>query len=221
MLRISKLTDYATVILAEPRRRQPRELQTAAEVAERTRLGLPTVSKLLKSLQRAGLVASARGAHGGYQLARPAGAISAAEIIDALEGPVAITECSGDAQPLRHRGDLPRRPRAGSGSTGRSGARWTTSRLAELARPRSPPSRAPDLPRARAARARDARRAAERGRHVHQQPRISKRSSAGSTGTASSPTSSPTRSPPGLDEDVIRAHLGQEGRARSSCSTGA
>jgi FeS assembly SUF system regulator len=95
MFRISKLTDYGTVVLAclaaTPDRRQ-----SATAVAERTRLGLPTVSKLLKSLHRAGLVTSVRGAHGGYQLARPAARISAAAIIDALEGPVAITECSGN-----------------------------------------------------------------------------------------------------------------------------
>ena len=94
MFRISKLTDYGTVVLAclaaSPDRRQ-----TATAVAERTRLGLPTVSKLLKNLHRAGLVTSMRGAHGGYQLARPATRISAAAIIDAIEGPVAITECSG------------------------------------------------------------------------------------------------------------------------------
>jgi FeS assembly SUF system regulator len=95
MLRISKLTDYGTMVLACLAAR-PEERLTATSVAERTRLGLPTVSKLLKSLQRAGLVASSRGAHGGYRLARPAARISAAEIIDAIEGPVAITECSGN-----------------------------------------------------------------------------------------------------------------------------
>lgn len=95
MLRISKLTDYGTVVLACLAARPDRR-HTASEVAERTRLALPTVSKLLKSFHRAGLVTSARGAHGGYQLARPAGSISAASIIDAIEGPVAITECSGD-----------------------------------------------------------------------------------------------------------------------------
>jgi FeS assembly SUF system regulator len=95
MLRISKLTDYGTVILAclaTP----PERHHTATAVAERTRLALPTVSKLLKSFHRAGLVSSVRGAHGGYRLARPAREISAAAIIDAIEGPVAITECSGD-----------------------------------------------------------------------------------------------------------------------------
>ena len=95
MLRISKLTDYGTVILAYLAS-APDRLHAAAEVAEQTRLSLPTVSKLLKTLQRAGLVASTRGSHGGYQLTRPATAISAVAILDALEGgPVAITECSG------------------------------------------------------------------------------------------------------------------------------
>ena len=55
---------------------------------------MPTVRKLLKSLARASLVTSTRGANGGYQLARPAHEISAASVIDALEGPVSITECS-------------------------------------------------------------------------------------------------------------------------------
>jgi FeS assembly SUF system regulator len=95
MLRISKLTDYGTVILALLALEPHRSL-AAAEVAERTRIGLPTVSKLLKKLQRSGLVISTRGSLGGYQLARPATEVTAAKILDALEGPVAITECSGE-----------------------------------------------------------------------------------------------------------------------------
>lgn len=95
MLRISKLTDYGTVILA-CLAGQPSRVWTAAEVADATRVGLPTVSKLLKTLQRSGLVTSTRGSHGGYQLARPAASITAAQILDALEGPFAITECSGE-----------------------------------------------------------------------------------------------------------------------------
>ena len=95
MLRISKLTDYGTVILACLASR-PARLWTAAEVAERTRVGLPTVSKLLKKLQRSGLVTSTRGSHGGYQLARAPEGITAAQILDALEGPFAITECSSE-----------------------------------------------------------------------------------------------------------------------------
>jgi len=95
MLRISKLTDYATVILAMLSE-GPDVLRSASELAERTGIALPTVSKLLKELQRAGLVRSVRGARGGYQLAKPANDISAAQIIDAVEGPVALTECSSD-----------------------------------------------------------------------------------------------------------------------------
>jgi FeS assembly SUF system regulator len=94
MLRISKLTDYGTIILA-CLASEPGRLWTASEVAERTHVGLPTVSKLLKKLQRTGLVLSTRGSHGGYQLARAAAEITAAHILDALEGPFAITECSG------------------------------------------------------------------------------------------------------------------------------
>ena len=93
MLRISRLTDYGTMVLAELAAQQP-QLRSAGQLAETTRIGHPTVSKLLKSLARAGLVSSERGSHGGYTLARPARQITAADIIDALEGPLSITECS-------------------------------------------------------------------------------------------------------------------------------
>jgi len=93
MLRISRLTDYATVLLAALAE-EPGRVQTAASLAGHTHIAAPTVSKLLKQLQRAGLVTSTRGLHGGYQLARPAAQISAAAILDALEGPVALTDCS-------------------------------------------------------------------------------------------------------------------------------
>jgi FeS assembly SUF system regulator len=93
MLRISKLTDYATVILARLAA-QPERRFTAGQLAGETRLAVPTVSKLLKQLQRRGLVHSTRGLHGGYLLARPAAQITAAQILDALDGPVALTECA-------------------------------------------------------------------------------------------------------------------------------
>lgn len=93
MLRMSKLTDYGTMVLAQLAA-SDFGWTTAGQVAASTHLGQPTVSKLLKALVHAGLVVSSRGAQGGYALARPAAAISAAEILDALEGPVAITECS-------------------------------------------------------------------------------------------------------------------------------
>ena len=69
---------------------------SAADVAQATGIAVPTVSKLLKSLGRAGLVTSTRGANGGYRLARAPQDISAASVIDALEGPVSITECSAN-----------------------------------------------------------------------------------------------------------------------------
>src|SRR4030081_3739791 len=91
MLRISKLTDYATVILAALAE-QPEHVRTATSLAQETRIAAPTVSKLLKQLQRAGLVTSTRGLHGGYQLARPATQISAAVILWALETSVDLKE---------------------------------------------------------------------------------------------------------------------------------
>ncbi len=93
MLRISKLTDYGTLVLAQlPASGEG--LASAGQVAAATHLSHPTVSTLLKAWAHAGLVVSERGSHGGYALARPDDEISAAEIIDAIEGPVAITECS-------------------------------------------------------------------------------------------------------------------------------
>lgn len=95
MLRISKLTDYASVVLsciAE----EPSRLHSAVELAGKTRLEAPTVSKLLKQLAKAGIVDSVRGAHGGYRLARDPGQVSLAEIIVAMEGPIGMTECGAE-----------------------------------------------------------------------------------------------------------------------------
>ena len=94
MLRISKLTDYGTLILVHLAGGEAGRLYPASDVAVGTHLSLPTVQKLLKILARSGMVKSARGVDGGYRLARPPEQISAAEILDSLEGPVAITECS-------------------------------------------------------------------------------------------------------------------------------
>ena len=95
MLRISRLTDYGTVVLAELARASD-SVCSATDVAAATGISGPTVSKLLKLLSRAELVSSTRGANGGYRLTREPADISAADIIDALEGPVSITECSAD-----------------------------------------------------------------------------------------------------------------------------
>lgn len=94
MLRISKITDYGTLVMTRIAA-QPERHFSASELADGLGLGLATVSKVLKSLARHGLVTSVRGAHGGYNLARAAEAISVAEIIDALEEqPFGLTECS-------------------------------------------------------------------------------------------------------------------------------
>ncbi len=92
MIRMSKLTDYAILILAHLARSSG--TLTAHELSARSRVPLPTVSKLAKELSKAGLVVSHRGRNGGYGLARPAEEISVAEIVEALEGPIALTECA-------------------------------------------------------------------------------------------------------------------------------
>lgn len=93
MIRVSRLADYASVVMA-CLARHPDAVLSAAEIGADTRLELPTVSKLLKRLAQAGLVESFRGAAGGYRLARSATEISLAEIIEALDGPIGLTECS-------------------------------------------------------------------------------------------------------------------------------
>ncbi|MBC6941442.1 MAG: SUF system Fe-S cluster assembly regulator [Xanthomonadales bacterium] len=92
MLRVSKLTDYATVVMASLIDVDDGVLSAQA-LAERTRLEPTTVSKLLKQLAQAGLVVATRGASGGYRLARAAAAISVADIVVAMEGPIGMTEC--------------------------------------------------------------------------------------------------------------------------------
>ncbi|MFY0564426.1 SUF system Fe-S cluster assembly regulator [Archangium lansingense] len=92
MLRMSKMTDYGIVLLTELAR-AGNETRTARELAAGTGVPLPSVSKVLKGLQGAGLLVSHRGASGGYGLSRPADRIPLTEIISALEGPVSLTEC--------------------------------------------------------------------------------------------------------------------------------
>jgi FeS assembly SUF system regulator len=96
MLRLSKLTDYGVVITTHMARKPGRTF-AAAELAAASGVSLPTASKILKTLVRGALLRSVRGARGGYQLARPATAISIAQVIDAMEGPIGITECSARA----------------------------------------------------------------------------------------------------------------------------
>ncbi|RDS84713.1 SUF system Fe-S cluster assembly regulator [Dyella monticola] len=98
MFRVSRLTDYATVVMTCIAA-HPGDVLSTAQIAEEAHLELPTVSKLLKSLGHAGLVESFRGVNGGYRLARPAQQISLAAIVEAIEGPLGMTECSvGEGQ---------------------------------------------------------------------------------------------------------------------------
>lgn len=98
MLRVSRLTDYATVVMTCIAA-HPRDVLSTAQIADETHLELPTVSKLLKTLGHAGLVESFRGVNGGYRLARPAELISLATIVEVMEGPIGMTECGvGEGQ---------------------------------------------------------------------------------------------------------------------------
>lgn len=95
MLRVTKFTDYATVVLTVLAS-APDVVLPATSLAERAGLETPTVAKLLKPLAQAGLVEAFRGASGGYRLARPAEQITLCDIVEAMEGPLAMTECSAD-----------------------------------------------------------------------------------------------------------------------------
>lgn len=92
MLRISKLTDYATVIMSYLAL-DPNGVWSATRIAKAISLAVPTVSKILKILSEAGLLKSFRGTGGGYQLARSTQEITLAEVVIAIEGNLAMTEC--------------------------------------------------------------------------------------------------------------------------------
>jgi len=92
MFRLNRLTDYAVVVMTQMTRR-PNDVHTAPQIATDTGIPLPTVAKLLNALARQSLVRSHRGAAGGYTLGRPADEVSVAQIIQAMEGPIALTAC--------------------------------------------------------------------------------------------------------------------------------
>lgn len=92
MFKLNRLTDYAVVVMSQMARR-PDQMRTAPQIAQDTAVPLPTVAKLLNALANGDLIISRRGASGGYTLVRPAEAITVAEIIQALEGPIALTAC--------------------------------------------------------------------------------------------------------------------------------
>lgn len=92
MIKLSKLTDYAVVILAEMARDQG-TLVTAVSLAARTQLPEPTVAKVLKLLTKGEVILSTRGVNGGYVLNKSPDHITVASVITALDGPVALTAC--------------------------------------------------------------------------------------------------------------------------------
>ncbi len=94
MLKISQLSDYACVLLGHMSAHAQALPNTAW--AERTRLPASTTAKLLKLLSKAGLVCATRGANGGYSLAKPALHITLADVVQAIDGPLALTHCSGE-----------------------------------------------------------------------------------------------------------------------------
>ena len=93
-MRLSHLADYAVVLMTAAARRPPSARLSATELAGETGVPLLTAQKLMGQLAGCGLLSSARGAGGGFALARPATDISLADIVEAVEGPIALTMCS-------------------------------------------------------------------------------------------------------------------------------
>ncbi len=92
-MRLSNMADYAIVMMAAAARHCGGARISATQLAEETGIALPTVQKLVTSLSKAGLITSIRGTGGGISLSRPSAAINLAEIIEAIEGPIAMTSC--------------------------------------------------------------------------------------------------------------------------------
>jgi FeS assembly SUF system regulator len=93
MLKISRLADYGTVLMHALTKNESSKLN-AKQLADSSRVPLPTVSKLLKQLCEAGLVESERGVQGGYRLSRSPEHISVSDVISAIDGGIALTDCA-------------------------------------------------------------------------------------------------------------------------------
>ena len=98
-MRLTHLADYAVVMMTAAARRDAGARLSATELAEETGVPLPTAQKLMQRLAAHGLLTGQRGAGGGYVLARDVTAISLADIVEAVEGPIALTQCSGSDEP--------------------------------------------------------------------------------------------------------------------------
>lgn len=93
MFKVSKMADYAVIILSMMGDEDPSIMLSSAFITEKTKLPEPTVAKLMKLLNKGGVVESVRGAHGGYRLARPVSQITITQVIEAIDGDLAITAC--------------------------------------------------------------------------------------------------------------------------------
>ena len=98
-MRLTHLADYAVVLMTAAARYPAGARLSATELSGDTGVPLPTAQKLMGQLATAGLLTSVRGAGGGFALSRPADAISLADIVEAVEGPIAMTVCSGHEGP--------------------------------------------------------------------------------------------------------------------------
>lgn len=92
-MRLSNMADYAVVVMGAAARHCGGTRTSATALANETGIALPTVQKLVSILSKANLLRSVRGAGGGIQLSRPAAAITLADIVEAVEGPIALTGC--------------------------------------------------------------------------------------------------------------------------------
>ena len=144
MLRLSKLTDYAVVVLVQLSRGPA--CQTAPGIARATGVPEPTVSKVLKALSAARIVTSQRGSRGGYSLSSPAGSIDVASVVTAIDGPIALVACvEGSGLDCEAEGRCPVRGRWDVVNTAIRTA-LSAITLADLAHGARPPSRLKPVP---------------------------------------------------------------------------
>ena len=109
MIRLTKEADYGIMLLALLADRPVGEIHTARRAAESSRLPLPMVSKILRTLARAGLLTSHRGAAGGYSLNRPVGETTVADVLRAMEGPLSMVQCGSTPGACEHESVCPTR----------------------------------------------------------------------------------------------------------------
>ncbi len=107
MIRITRQTDYGILLLSQMASRPLSEVHTAKHAAQQSSIPLPMASKILKALAKGGLLVSHRGVKGGYRLAASAERISIGDVIQALEGPIGITECAANPGHCDREGSCP------------------------------------------------------------------------------------------------------------------